>query len=381
MSKILILGDGIFSLLCAIAFSKLGYFVFIVKEKKNCHSLKQSSRTLALTPATKDFLSKLEIWDEISEYVSYIKDIYVIDNMSNNMISFDCKLSKKDQIGFVIQNQDLYNILISRVIANNKIKIVEAENIRIEDSESEMTKIFIDEKEEIFVKLVLINISNNSQIHKRYFIEHKTIDYKQIALTFLVKHENCHEGTAVEHFFSTGPFAILPLKDPNVSSVIWSVDLEYAKSLKSLEINILKQIVQTKFGDFLGKIDIISDMESFHLKGYLCKNYFNGNLLAFGSGLHLIHPLAGQGLNLSIKDLEVLYGIVSSEEISKEKIADFCSQRYQDNLDMFIIINWINKIFSNNSKILYLIRQLGFKIINKSSFLKNKIVNYAMGYR
>ncbi len=384
MENISIIGGGILSMISAISLARIGFRVSILEKKKSDtkNFLDEEIRTLAITNSSKDFLSKMNIWNKtLEQYASSIKDVYVIDNMSNNMINFNYDLIKnQDQIGFVIKYQDFYKFLLSYINAEKNIEIINAEHIET-NGNSESNKILINQKDEISSVLTLINTGNKSSIHKKYFLVHLEKDYMQNALTFFVYHEKPHEGTAVEHFVTSSTFAILPMLNPHISSIVWSVNSNYGKHLINLDKKILTSIIQEKFGEFLGSIKIHSKIKSIPLVGYLSKNYINKRFIAIGSSLHIIHPLAGQGLNLSIMDIKSLCNILSLGSFSNEQLKSFYDQRYHDNLNMFFITDLINGIFSNNSKIFYSARQIAFKLLEKSNYLKSSIMKYAMGYR
>jgi 2-octaprenyl-6-methoxyphenol hydroxylase len=221
----------------------------------------------------------------------------------------------------------------------------------------------------------------NSQAKNLFFSNDIAEDYKQKALTFIVGHERNHEGTAVEHFMPSGPFAILPLKDPYKSSIVWTVPESYASALLTVEAEEFTYLVQENFGPFLGKVEIQNKIAVFPLKAYTARKYYNNSIALVADTAHVIHPLAGQGLNQGIKDIDCLTSLISENGINKDTLINYQKLRKDDNKNMLLITDVINSIFSSNSKIFHSTRQLGFKAIEKIPHLKGMIIKYAMGER
>ena len=205
--------------------------------------------------------------------------------------------------------------------------------------------------------------------------------YDQTALTFIVNHERPHAGTAVEHFMPGGPFAILPLREPNSSSIVWTIPRKQSEIIKNLPASEFEYLVQRNFGDFLGKVELDGDIAAYPLKAYLTHKYFYERIVLIADSAHIIHPLAGQGLNMGIKDIMALTLLVYEHGISSQILVEYENLRRQDNKAMYLITDNLNRIFSNRSKILRHVRTTGIKVINMLSPLKTRMIKYAMGKR
>jgi 2-octaprenyl-6-methoxyphenol hydroxylase len=211
-------------------------------------------------------------------------------------------------------------------------------------------------------------------------------DYSQSAIVLVAQHDKAHEGTAVEHFMTSGPFATLPMKDPHQSSVVWTEKHEIAALYKKMPLEHLTEHLQEKFGEFLGKVKIVSNVQTFPLSAYITENYVKDNIVLVGDIAHAIHPLAGQGLNQGIKDIEELTNIINKclkngLEVDKLTLKEYENARIRDNYNMFLLTDNINRIFSNDIKPLSFIRKLGMSILNEMGSMKHKIVSYGMGIR
>ena len=184
----------------------------------------------------------------------------------------------------------------------------------------------------------------------------------------------------------SGPFATLPMKDPYQSSVVWTEKHEIAALYKQMPIENLTAHLQEKFGEFLGQVKIISKVQTFPLSAYITENYVKDNIVLVGDIAHAIHPLAGQGLNQGIKDIEELTNIIDKRlknglEVDKIALAEYENARIRDNYNMFLLTDNINRVFSNDIKALAFVRRLGMSILNEMGSMKHKIVSYGMGIR
>ena len=172
-------------------------------------------------------------------------------------------------------------------------------------------------------------------------------------------------------------FALLPLKDQYASSVIWSTSSDQAALIVNLPVEEVRFLTQRNAGNSLGKITIDSEISSFPLKARIANRYFHNRIVLIADTAHTVHPLAGQGLNQGIKDIEILSMTVSNNGTLQE----YQKLRQEDNFIMYKLTDELNNIFSNYSKNLKCLRQMGFKVINNLKPVKNLITSYAMGKR
>ena len=140
-------------------------------------------------------------------------------------------------------------------------------------------------------------------------------------------------------------------------------------------------VVQQNFGQFLGNINIKSEIASFPLRAYSTNKYYNKRIVLVADSAHVIHPLAGQGLNQGIKDIEALVSNILEFGVNAHSLEIYQNMRKNDNNAMLEITDTLNSIFSNNSKILHTTRQFGFKAVEKISAFKKLLIKYAMGRR
>lgn len=381
-NNIIILGCGLSGMLTALAFAKYGIKTTIIESKSVIDPIFFNDiRTTALTDSSKNFFNDILLWDELKAFVGPITDIHVVDNKAPEMLHFKSSQVGAEALGFIIKNSDFKKILLAAVQKNSLIKPVDKCSYKSVESNDTGGMLHLENGAVMTYDLLLICEGHKSPVKNRYFTLSTQKYYGQTALTFIVSHEKPHEGTAVEHFMPGGPFAILPLNEPCSSSIVWTLPQQQSEIVHNLPQAEFEYLVQQNFGDFLGQITLESEIAAFPLKAYLAHKYFHQRIALIADSAHIIHPLAGQGLNMGIKDITTLTSLVKEHGISSQVLTEYQNLRRPDNKAMYLITDNFNRIFSNHSKIFWHLRRTGLKIINELTPLKTYLIKYAMGKR
>ena len=202
---------------------------------------------------------------------------------------------------------------------------------------------------------------------------------------FNISHTLSHQSKALERFFPSGPLALLPMQKNNKksSSVVWTVDSELKEKL--LEKKNFYNEFEKKYSKAFGQIIKTSRPAVYNLNIVSCYEYFKERIVLVGDACQAIHPIAGQGLNLGLRDSYHLAKIISeSLELgldfgSNYVLRDYANKRLVDKTLLIQATHRLNQLFSNNSLIIKTIRENGLKIFNKSNFLKKQSMMFAMG--
>lgn len=382
-NNVVILGSGISGMITALSLAKNKIKSTII-ERKSAKDIDffNDVRTTAINLSSRKIFEDIGIWQELSNLCGPINDIYIVDNKAPEILHFTKNtISENKTMGYLIENTEFKKCLYTLIQGNEFITILDNVNYQQIINGLDYCHLTLSNKTTILCNLLIVCDSKNSKAKNLFFSNKIVKDYKQEAITFIVKHDKDHEGTAVEHFLPTGPFAILPLKDHNRSSIVWTVPREHALALLNLPEEEFIYLVQKNFGMFLGKIQINTKAKSFPLQAYTVHTYYNKNIVLVADTAHIIHPLAGQGLNQGIKDIDCLSKIIITEGIGTKALEIYQNRRKQDNENMLLITDAINSIFLSNSRIFHKARQGAFKIIENFSFLKRILIKYAIGER
>jgi 2-octaprenyl-6-methoxyphenol hydroxylase len=269
---------------------------------------------------------------------------------------------------YIFQNKFLKKKLIKIISTTNKIKIIKK---NIEEINNEKGFITFDKKK-VFYDLIILSIGSRSKLYST-IEEGRTIekDYKEVGLTAIIKH-NIKIENASQFFLKEGPLAILPFQK-KAFSIVWSVTNKFfdvnKKNIKKILTEKLRVLLETK------SIKNIETIQSFPINLNLKTKYFKKNVLILGDGLHAVHPMAGQGFNLVLRDIKKLKELMSRTLtlglLIKESfmLKDFYDSRKAENNLFGFGINLTNIFFKNNRYFSLLKKEI-LNNINKFSFIK-----------
>ena len=380
-NKVVIAGCGLSGMIAALSFAAYGINTTLVEVRNvSKEGFPHDPRTTALNSNACDFFQKIKIWDQISTKAGRIDDIYVVDNKSNDMLHFTPKIMNNKKImGHIIENDLFKNLLFNLVLENKHISLIDNTEYKVVDKTDSVELLLKRDNQIIEADLLLVCNTHKSEISNKYFSKKIDKEYAQDALVFNVSHEKKHECCAVEHFMPTGPFAILPMQNQHSSSIVWTVDKSMTDILLAMDEKEFTYNLQQNFGKFLGKVKLVGEIKAFPLKAYMAANIIYNRIVLLADSAHIIHPLAGQGLNQGIKDIQSLINNVIIYGFCGVALKNYKEQRMKDNMRMFRITDTLNRVFSNKSRTLFSLRRAGFKMIEKISPLKIILMSYAMG--
>ena len=389
-NDILIIGGGLTGLLAAYTFSRLGLNICIL-DKFNFFDQtnnKADLRTTAVAEGSKEFFEKINIWAKLNKDAQLIKQIKVINRTEANILKFKNK-KINNNLGYIIRNSLIKKSLIKLIKGKKNILIFQ--NILINKINKEDDFIYCETNKIKFIsKLLVAADGKNSFVRQNLKIKKINKKYNHKAIVVNFNHNKDHENTAHELFFKTGPLAILPMKKfkKNVytSSIIWSNSPAYIDSLKDLKRELLILILEENIKKYTGSIAGILDVQTFELSAHINEKFYDDRVVFLGDSAHSIHPIAGQGWNIGIRDIESIYSVLKNNldlglDIGCNKVCkDYHDLSYYDAFSLFQITDKLNSIFMNDSWAFKIIRNQGFKYINNNNFIKNYLTNFAMGF-
>ena len=344
--KVCILGDGLTSLTLAKALVNLNVYVDIFSEKKN--SIYSQTRTLGISKSNVDFFNKNII--NFEKILWKLKKIEIFtDNLrKEKLLNFE---NNDNQIFSVIKNHDLYRLLEKNLSRNRFFK----------------KRIFVDKKISFINDYELvINCDYFHSLTKKYFNKKIVKKYNSFAYTTLIRHEKILNDIATQIFTKKGPLAFLQVSDYE-TSIVYSVHNINGKNNENI-----KDLIQ-KY-NFKYKIHRINKIDSFELKSFNLRSYYNNNILAFGDLLHRIHPLAGQGFNMTLRDIKIFIDIIKNKLELGLPIDSLVNEEFERNSKHknFIFTNGIDLIHN----LFNLDRKIKNNLLSKSIQLIGK--NYSV---
>ena len=383
---IIIAGSGLAGLTSAIALSKIGYKIGLVDPRPFKDFLKKTYdfRTTALSYQAAEFYNKIESWKHIKKYTCPIRNILVEEPTSGAYSYLNKKNLSDSTLGFMIQNKNLFKVLLSIVEKNNNIIKIDDKIIHFNRKKD---KIFIDlEKEKLCSSLLIAADGKNSFIRKTTNIKTFYKDYKQKAFIFNIKHQYSHKNLATENFLESGPLASLPLlinKSTKYSSIVWSCNMPYYYQFLKSKRKSLEMLIKRNLNKCYGDLEIISPISSWDLSLTNASKYVDHRILLIGDAAHAIHPIAGQGFNLTIRGINRFYETASTNYKDNQDLGcvnnlmSYNNAHYLDAKLLIMATDRLNFLFSNNNIVLRLLRRNGIKVFNRINLLKSVFKNYA----
>ena len=241
---------------------------------------------------------------------------------------------------------------------------------------------------EIACRLVVAAEGRRSALREAAGIPVTRLPYNQTGIVSAIAHEKPHHNVALEHFLPAGPFAQLPMCGtdgaPHVSAIVWTERDAQARVMLGLDDARFAREIGRRLGDHLGAVRPIGRRWSYPLAAMLAHRYTDTRLALVGDAAHGVHPIAGQGLNLGFRDVEVLADLIvdavnaSSDPGAPALLANYQRQRRPDNLAMLVGMDALDRLFSNNNPVLRLARDVGIATVHRIGPLKRAFMRQAM---
>jgi 2-octaprenyl-6-methoxyphenol hydroxylase len=234
----------------------------------------------------------------------------------------------------------------------------------------------------------------NSPLREQAGIKVTRIPYHQTAIVCAMSHERPHNDVALEHFLPAGPFAVLPMGpsadaepggSPNVSAIVWTERTKGAAAFMALDDQRFAREAGRRLGPHLGAIRAVGRRWSYPLSAMIAHRYVDTRLALAGDAAHGIHPIAGQGLNLGFRDgialadLIIKTGQLGVDVGTETLLGQYERVRKADNLLMFAMTDGIDRLFSNDRRLIRVVRDLGIDSVNRMGPMKRMFMRRAMG--
>ena len=387
-SEIVVCGAGLVGMTFALLLSQKKINVSLIdKNSKKDIFNSSDNRTTAISQGSSRIYEELGVWKKLKESAQPIYKIYVSEGVQDNKMEFDHETLSEGPLGFIIDNKILKQILFNKILESKFISFYEKTEI-LKINNSKNTEDFITtDNFKITYKLLVAADGRFSKTRFQAGIKYYHHNYNQNAFVFNITHSKPHHGIALERFFSTGPLALLPMKDQyqKKSSVVWTVDSNVSN--KKVFGTKIKEEFNKKYQNFLGEIIKFSKFTKYPLNVYSCYTSSKKNVILIGDASQAIHPIAGQGFNLGLRDVVCLSKIISQfkqlglEVNSINLLNKYERKRFLDKNLLVSVTHNLNNLFANNSLPIKLLRRFGLKVFSASNFLKKQSMFYAMGLK
>lgn len=388
-TDVVIAGGGFAGLTLAIALRQaLGSsFSVVVADPTLGRTYAGDLRASAIAVAAGRLFKAIGVWEEAARDAQPILDMAITDSRLNDAVrpvflTFGGDVEPGEPFAHMIENRMLVDALLSKAKAEG-VELRATTVAEFENSSERVTVQFGD-GESVTARLLIAADGARSSIRERCNIQTVGWEYGQSGIVTTVAHERDHNGRAEEHFLPAGPFAILPLKDRR-SSLVWTEEAREAERIVALSDEEFHAELEKRFGLHLGDITLAGPRRAYPLSMFVARSFIAERVALIGDAAHVIHPLAGQGLNLGLRDVAALAeAIVDAARLGLDPGSATVLDRYQrwrrfDTMAMGVATDGLNRLFSNQSDVLRLMRDVGLGLVERMPALKGLFIREAAG--
>jgi 2-octaprenyl-6-methoxyphenol hydroxylase len=389
-TDLLIGGAGFAGLALAIALRQgLGdSFAVTVVDPALAATVSKDPRASAIAAAARRLFEAIGVWDAVEAQAQPILDMVVTDSKLDDAVrptflTFGGEVEEGEPFAHMVENRHLVDALVAK--AKELGVDLRAGTVSGFEHRPNAIDVTLADGDTISGRLLVGADGAKSHIRETAGIASRGWKYDQSAIVTTVSHEREHHGRAEEHFLPAGPFAILPLTGNRVS-IVWTETKAEAARIVALPDAEFHDELEKRFGLHLGDLKVMAKPRAFPLGLFTAREFIGERLALVGDAAHIIHPIAGQGLNMGLRDVAALAeAIADAARLGLDIGAPDVLERYQrwrrfDTMTMGVATDGLNKLFSNSSDVLRLARDVGLGLVERMPALKRVFIREAAGF-
>ena len=387
-ADVVIAGGGFAGLALAIALKQgLGPGFSVVVADPALGAGGDDLRASAIAAAARRLFETIGVWDAVEATAQPILDMVVTDSKLKDAVrpaflTFAGEVEPGEAFAHMIENRPLTEALAAKARQEG----VELRATAVASFACEANRITVKQGDGAMIaaRLLVAADGARSAIREQAGIATHGWNYGQSGIVTTVSHERDHEGRAEEHFLPAGPFAILPLKGRR-SSLVWTETTDEAARIVALPDDLFHAELERRFGLHLGEIGVVGPRRAYPLGLHIARSFIAERLALIGDAAHVIHPIAGQGLNMGLRDAAALAeAVVDAARLGLDVGGADVLERYQrwrrfDTMTMGVATDGLNRLFSNESDALRIARDVGLGLVDRMPGLKSFFIREAAG--
>lgn len=391
-ADIIIAGGGLNGPALALALAQAGLNVTIVDARPAPARAETGfdGRAYALAIASKRLLTAIGIWENLASRAQPILQIRASDGRAGEgpapfFLNFDSHEIEEGPMGFMLEDRFLYAGFLDAMRAEPRITLLSGQTVVAQNIAPAGVSVTLGSGETLTAGLLIGCDGRSSGVALRAGIRRLGHSYGQTALVTAVKHQENHQGIAQQFFMPSGPLAILPLAGGYHSSIVWSEADQTAKAIQALPDAQYLEALRPRFGDFLGDLELAGSRFTYPLSLSLAERFVADRVALVGDAAHGVHPVAGQGLNLGLRDVAALAEVLVNARRRGDDIGsgvtlgEYEQWRRFDSTALALGMDAVTRLFSNDNPLLRLGRDLGLGLVNAVPGLRRRFMRQAAG--
>ncbi len=390
-ADVLIVGGGMVGLSLAAALGGAGLTVAVVDREDPAIALAAAydGRASAIAYGSRRVLETAGVWPGMADDAEPILDIRVSDGASPLFLHFDHRQVGEEPLGHIIENRATRRALYDRIGGIAGVALHAPAELTDIETTAGAVEAKLSTGTRITAPLVVAADGRNSALRRRAGIAVTAWRYKQTGIVCTMAHERPHRGVAHERFLPSGPFAVLPMTDDpehgHRSSIVWTERTALAPAMMALDDEQFSAELAQRFGPWLGAVRVLGRRWSYPLALLNAERYVGDRLALAGDAAHAMHPIAGQGLNLGIRDVAALAEVlVDAKRLGFDLGSTAVLERYQrwrrvDAVVLLAATDILNRLFSNDLAPVRLARDIGLAAVNRLAPARRFFMRHSMG--
>ena len=383
---IVVVGAGVVGATCALALAQSGLEVALVegREPLRWSAEVPDLRVFAFAPDNAALLQGLGAWEPVrTARAQPYRRMRVWDAAGGGEIGFDADALGRDQLGWIIENNLLVDRLWSALPAAG-VQLHCPARVEAMEQEGSAVRLRLDDGTRLEARLAIAADGADSSLRKFAGLQVTTHDYRQRGVVAYVDTDLPNEATAWQRFLPGGPLAFLPVGEAR-SSIVWTLPSDEAGRVLALEETDFNRELGSAFEARLGEVRLASKRAAFPLRRQLAQAYVSGKVLLLGDAAHVVHPLAGQGVNLGLRDVARLQATMGQalargvDWSAPHRLARWARQCRSESTAAAYAFDGINRVFSNDEMHATLLRGHALGLAGKLPALANLFWRKASG--
>ncbi|CAH9056244.1 2-octaprenylphenol hydroxylase [Pseudoalteromonas holothuriae] len=384
--QVCIVGGGAVGLTLALGLAKANISVQVIDSNSQPRALAETyaNRVSAISLASQTLFERLAVWQDIIEMrVAPYTHMDVRDQDSFGKIAFNSQELDLPELGHIIENDAIRFALFNKLSQFSNVTMAfntSYQSIHQTDTDVLVT---LESGEPIMAKLLVAADGANSAIRQQFKMPLTFWDYDHHAIVATVKTQLVHEFTARQVFLPTGPLAFLPLSDEHHHSIVWSTSPNEAARLMALSKNEFNKALNVAIDGQCGLCEVADDRAVFPLRMRYAKQWLNNKVVLMGDAAHTIHPLAGLGMNLGLKDAALLIDLLSDKQnkefASHRVLREYERTRKLDAQKHIAMMQGLKELFEGAHPLKKLVRGVGLSLVDNLGPIKHLFVKEAVG--
>ncbi len=383
--EVLVVGGGLNGLPLAIALASAGLEVAVLEKEKPTISTSEvfDGRVSAIAYASRNLFKSIGVWDHVPEAQPML-DIRITDGPSKLFLHYDHRQLGDEPFGHMVQNRHLRVALLKRANELESLTLLAPCGYSEINRDPSGVSATLTDGRHVKAQLVVAADGRFSNLRKLAGIGTVGWSYDQAGIVCTVEHEFSHQGIAQERFLNPGPFAILPMTG-NRSSLVWTEQTDTAAKIMHLDEDAFQAAMARRFGEYLGALKVVGPRWSYPLALHQADDYIAERMALIGDAAHGMHPIAGQGLNLGLRDVAALAEIIiDAARLGVDPGTTGNLEKYQqwrrfDSVMLLAITDGLNRLFTTDVDAVRMARDVGLAAVNKMPRLKGFFMEHARG--